>query len=110
MYPDPLTSGRRGVAQQSPLLPPADEELLARFLDRAPMPLVVADDHRALRRVNGPWVELTGYTPDRALGMRIDDLLAPDSRSGLDLRWADLIKAGAATARVAIIRADGSRL
>jgi PAS domain S-box-containing protein len=92
------------------LLPPAEEDLLSRFLDRAPVPLIVADDRRTLTRVNGPWVELTGYPADRALGMRLDDLVTPESRPGLELRWADLIAAGAATARIGLICADGSRV
>src|SRR5437899_1713046 len=107
----PAPSGiRPSVALVSPILGANDEELLARFLDRAPLPLVVADDERRLTRVNGPFIELFGYPADRALAMHIDDLLAPEARPGLGLRWSDLMAAGAATARVSVVCADGSRL
>src|SRR2546423_11705724 len=109
MLPSP--SGiRPPVASTSPLLDSNDDELVARFLDRAPLPLVIADDERRLKSVNGPFIELFGYPADRALAMRIDDLLTPEARPGLGLRWSDLMAAGAATARVGVVAADGSRL
>src|SRR5207244_2170830 len=63
-----------------------------------------------VKAVNGPFIELFGYPADRALAMRIDDLVSPEARPGLGLRWTDLLTAGAATARVGVVAADGSRL
>src|SRR5919202_2327221 len=42
--------------------------------------------------------------------MRVDDLLAPESRPGLEMRWGDLLGAGLATARIVIMRPDHSRI
>ena len=42
--------------------------------------------------------------------MRIDDLLAPESKPGIEMRWRDLLSTGLATARVVLMRPDGSRL
>jgi PAS domain S-box-containing protein len=96
--------------QASALLDPADASLLISFLERAPLPLLVADDDRRIVDVNGAWVELLGFTADGARQMRIDDLLSPESRSGLAMRWTDLVTTGAGTARVNLIRADGARV
>jgi PAS domain S-box-containing protein len=91
-------------------MPMSQEHLLWHFMDLAPVPLVVTDDDRAVKRVNGSWTELCGYTSDQATRMRIDDMLAPESRPGISMRWSDLLSAGAATARIAIVCADGTRL
>ncbi|MFL5839971.1 MAG: LuxR C-terminal-related transcriptional regulator [Thermoleophilaceae bacterium] len=108
MFPEP--SGiTQPVAFASPLLPATEEDLLSRFVDRAPVPLLVADDERRLLRVNDAWAQLFGYSADQVRNMRIDDLLAPESKPGIGMRWSDLIAAGAATARVRLILADGER-
>jgi PAS domain S-box-containing protein len=109
MFPDP-SANNRPPALSAALLDPADTSLLGSFLDRAPLPLLVADDERRIVDVNGRWVELCGFTADRAREMRMDDLLTPDSKAGLSLRWSDLIATGAGTARIGVIRADGSRI
>jgi DNA-binding CsgD family transcriptional regulator len=104
-------SSIRTLAAPTPsLLSAGDDALVALFMDRAPLALALADDTRRLVRVNGPWVELFGYPGDHALTLRIDDLLSAESRPGLALRWSDLMSAGAATARIGVIRADGSRV
>lgn len=72
--------------------------------------MLAADAERNLHRVNGFWCDLTGHPAERARGMRIDDLLAPESRPGLEMRWADLLATGMATARIVMLRADGQRL
>jgi PAS domain S-box-containing protein len=92
------------------MLPASEEALLWSFVDRAPVPLIVADDDRALVRVNGGWTELSGYTADQSLALRIDDVLAPESRPGFGMRWSDLMNAGAATARITLLCADGKRV
>jgi PAS domain S-box-containing protein len=109
MFTEP-SSLRRPVPLASPLLKGSDEHLLAAFLDRAPLPICVVDDERRITAVNGSWVELFGYPAARARTMRVDDFVAPESRGGLGLRWSDLMEAGAGTARVAVLRADGERL
>jgi PAS domain S-box-containing protein len=101
------------IAQQgvhSPLLSASEEALFWRFVDEAPIPLLVADDARAIERVNEAWCEVFGYGAAEAARMHIDDLLAPESKPGISMRWADLMAAGAATARVGLICADGTRM
>ena len=110
MFPEPSRTRRTVAPPATPLLDGSDHELISCFMDRAPVALSIAVDERRLVGVNGRWVELFGYSADHALGMRIDDLLAPESRPGIALRWSDLIAAGAATARVGVLRADGSRI
>jgi PAS domain S-box-containing protein len=98
------------VAHPLPLMATSAEHALWQFVDQAPVPLVIADDARAFMHVNGSWTQLFGYTNDQALDMHIDDMLAPESRPGISMRWSDLLTAGAATARIALVCADGSRL
>jgi PAS domain S-box-containing protein len=104
------TGNREPVAAVSPWLPSSDDHLLWAFLERAPVPLLVADDERRIVRVNEPWCEMVGYPEQQAVTMRIDDLLAPESRPGLEMRWSDLLGSGMATARIVLICADGNRL
>ena len=98
------------VAPSSPWMPDSDKEILWAFLETAPVALMAADDNRQIVRVNARWSDLTGYDADVAVGMRIDDLLAPESRPGIDMRWSDLLGTGLATARVVILRPDHVRV
>jgi len=91
-------------------MPDSDREILWAFLDTAPVALMAADDNRQIVRVNARWSDLTGYDADVAVGMRIDDLLAPESRPGIEMRWSDLLGTGLATARVVILRPDHVRV
>jgi DNA-binding CsgD family transcriptional regulator len=91
-------------------MPDSDKEILWAFLDTAPVALLAADDNRQIVRVNARWTDLTGYDADAAVGMRIDDLLAPESRPGIEMRWSDLLGTGLATARVVILRPDHVRV
>jgi PAS domain S-box-containing protein len=93
-----------------PWLTSSDEELLWEFVDRAPVAMLAADSDRKLLRVNRLWSELTGYPAEKAVGLRLDDVLAPESRPGLEMRWVDLLAAGMATARIVMMRADGQRV
>lgn len=94
----------------SPWMADSDQESLWAFMDSAPVPLLAADDERHILRVNSRWTDLTGYDADAAAQMRIDDLLAPESRPGIDMRWSDLLGAGLATARVVMMRPDHVRV
>ena len=98
------------VASSSAWMPDSDKEILWAFLDTAPVALMAADDNRQIVRVNARWSDLTGYDADVAVGMRIDDLLAPESRPGIEMRWSDLLGTGLATARVVILRPDHVRV
>ena len=98
------------VVPSSPWMPDSDREILWAFLDTAPVALMAADDNRQIVRVNARWSDLTGYDADVAVGMRIDDLLAPESRPGIEMRWSDLLGTGLATARVVILRPDHVRV
>ena len=98
------------VAPSSAWMPDSDKEILWAFLDTAPVALMAADDNRQIVRVNARWSDLTGYDADVAVGMRIDDLLAPESRPGIEMRWSDLLGTGLATARVVILRPDHVRV
>ncbi len=105
------TLNRGPVAAVSPpWLMSAEEPLLWQFVDRAPVAMLAADEERNLLRVNALFSELTGYSAEKAVGMHLDDLLAPESRPGLEMRWVDLLGSGMATARIVVMRADGQRL
>jgi DNA-binding CsgD family transcriptional regulator len=91
-------------------MPDSDKEALWAFIDKAPVALLAADNERRILRVNARWVNLTGYEHETATRMRIDDLLAPESRPGIEMRWSDLLGTGLATARVVVMRPDHVRL
>jgi DNA-binding CsgD family transcriptional regulator len=91
-------------------MPDSQEGVLWAFLDSAPVALLAADDERNILRVNHRWSDMTGYELDAAKTMRVDDLLAPESRPGIDMRWGDLLGAGLATARIVILRPDHVRV
>jgi DNA-binding CsgD family transcriptional regulator len=91
-------------------MPDSQQEALWAFFDGAPVALLAADDDRQILRVNERWAELTGYGRDAAETLRIDDLLAPESRPGIEMRWRDLLGAGLATARIVVLRPDHVRL
>jgi PAS domain S-box-containing protein len=104
------TANRDSAALTTPWMSDDQEGTLWTFLDGAPVPLLAADDDRQIVRVNARWCDLTGYPTDQAVGTRIDELLAPESRPGIDMRWSDLLRAGLATARIVLLCPDGSRL
>ena len=104
------TSNFGTVALTSPWMADSEQETLWTFMAGAPVALCAADDDRNLVRVNSRWCEMTGYDEEAASGLRVDDLLAPESRPGIDMRWSDLLGAGLATARVVILRPDHTRL
>jgi DNA-binding CsgD family transcriptional regulator len=104
-------TGRTGpVALTSPWMPEDERGTLWEFFDTAPVALLAADDDRHILKVNGRWCDLTGYLSDVATGMRIDDLLAPESRPGIEMRWSDLLGTGLSTARIVLMRPDHVRL
>src|SRR2546423_7866109 len=104
MFPEPSgISQPVALAFASPLLPSSEEDLLWRFVDRAPVALVVVDDERRVHRVNDAWVQLFGYTAEEMRDKQLDDLLAPESRPGIGMRWNDLMTNRAATARVRVV-------
>src|SRR6476469_5196182 len=98
------------VAMTSPWMPDADQDVLWAFFDTAPVALLAAGDERRIVRVNRRWSDLTGYDADAATEMRIDDLLAPESRPGIEMRWSDLVATGLATARIVLLRPDHVRV
>jgi DNA-binding CsgD family transcriptional regulator len=108
MYDPP--GNPKPVALSSPWMSNDDEGVLWTFFDGAPVALLAADDDRHILRVNARWCDLTGYDSDRATTMRVDDLLAPESRPGIEMRWSDLLGAGLATARIVILRPDHARV
>src|SRR5215216_1397102 len=110
MYEPPGNSVAGPVALSSPWMPDSDQESLWAFLDNAPVALMAADSERQILRVNARWSDLTGYDGDAATAMRVDDLLAPESRPGIDMRWSDLLGTGLATARIVILRPDHVRV
>src|SRR4051812_12882324 len=98
------------VAMTSPWMSDADQDVLWTFFDTAPVALLAANDERYIVRVNRRWCDLTGYGADAATAMRIDDLLAPESRPGIEMRWTDLMATGLATARIVVLRPDHVRV
>jgi DNA-binding CsgD family transcriptional regulator len=98
------------VVTTSPWMPEADQGALWSFFEEAPVGLLAADDDRHIVRVNKRWCDLTGYAADAVAGLRIDDLLAPESRPGIEMRWSDLLGTGLATARIVVLRPDHARV
>src|SRR3954454_13346012 len=98
------------MALSSPWMPDTERGLVWDFLDHAPVALMAADDERHIQRVNAHWSDLTGYEADTATSMRIDDLLAPESRPGIDMRWSDLLGTGLAPARMVVLRPHLTRV
>ena len=94
----------------SPWMPESDQSVLWEFIDTAPVALLAADDQRQILHVNARWSDLTGYAAEAAEALRVDDLLAPESRPGIEMRWSDLLGTGMATARIVILRPDHSRV
>jgi PAS domain S-box-containing protein len=88
----------------------AEEETLWSFFESAPVALLAADDDRHIVRANGRWCGLTGHDQESLVGKRMDDLLAPESRPGIDMRWSDLLHSGLATTRIVLLQPNGSRL
>src|SRR3954471_6240197 len=110
MFEPPGNSIAGPVALSSPWMPDSDEESLWAFIDSAPVALMAANSDRKILRVNTRWSDLTGYDSDTATTMRVDDLLAPESRPGIEMRWSDLLCTGLATARIVILRPDHVRV
>jgi PAS domain S-box-containing protein len=104
------TGNSNPVAMTSPWMSETDSDTLWQFFAEAPVALLAADDDRTIVKANARWCELTGYDAESLPGSRIDDLLAQESRPGIEMRWRDLLSAGLATARVVLMRPDGSRL
>ena len=69
MFPEPAGIGQPG-ALASPLLSESEEDVLWQFVDRAPVPLLVADDERRVVRVNAVWSELMGYTAESPVALQ----------------------------------------
>jgi DNA-binding CsgD family transcriptional regulator len=103
-------TGKAAPVPSSPWMPDSDTDVLWAFFDTAPVALLAADDERRILRVNARWCDLTGYEAGAAVGMRIDDLLAPESRPGIEMRWSDLMATGLATARIVVLRPDHIRV
>src|SRR3954447_19884465 len=93
------TESAGSAAATQPWMPDSERESLWAFIDSAPVALLAADDERRIRRVNARWCRLTGFEASSATSMRIDELLAPESRPGIDMRWGDLLRTGLSTAR-----------
>lgn len=104
------TGNPQPVALTAPWMSDAETDVLWEFFASAPVALVAADDERRVVRLNDRWSDLSGYSAADAIGMRIDDLLAPESRPGIEIRWRDLLTAGLSTARVLLLRPDGGRI
>jgi PAS domain S-box-containing protein len=104
------TANPAAVSTVPPWLTNSEDDLLWDFVDRAPVALLVADDDRHIERVNVRWTDMLGYSSSGARDMRIDDLLAPESKPGIDMRWADLLHSGVGMARIVMLCADGNRL
>jgi DNA-binding CsgD family transcriptional regulator len=98
------------VAVTSPWMADSEQDVLWTFMDGAPVALCAANDERELVRVNSRWCSLTGYDQEAAARLRVDEILAPESRPGIDMRWSDLLGTGLATARIVILRPDHTRL
>jgi PAS domain S-box-containing protein len=104
------TGNPEPLAMTTPWMSDDDADGLWTFVNVAPAALLAADDDRRILAVNERWVALTGHAMDDAIGTRIDDLLAQESKPGIEMRWRDLLTTGLSTARVVLMRPDGGRL
>lgn len=105
-----LTGSPGPLSTTAPWMAEGDAETLWAFLESAPAALLAANDDREILRINDRWCELTGYDPESAVGVRIDEILAQESRPGIEMRWGDLLSTGLGTARIVLMRPDGGRL
>src|SRR3954451_6237984 len=104
------TGNPGAVAMTSPWMPDMESDVLWAFFASAPVALLAADDDRKIVRVNDCWCELTGHDTETTHPHRSDDVLAPESRPGIEMRWRDLLATGLSTARIVLLRPDGARL
>jgi PAS domain S-box-containing protein len=94
---------------ESPLLPVSEEATFLRLFEAAAVALALTDDARRITRINRAFTDLLGYTPERALSMRLDDLVAPGTQSLALPAW-DVRSGGNRAARVSVLRADRSTI
>src|SRR3954451_21624181 len=92
-----------------PLLPVSEEATFVRLFEAASVALALIDDARRVTRVNAAFSKLLGYTPDRAVTMRLDELVAPGTQAGPLPAW-DVRTAATRTSRVTLLAADGSHV
>src|SRR3954451_16531815 len=92
------------VAMTSPWMPGEEAGTLWAFFDGAPVALLAADDDRQIVRCNERWASLTGRAAEATVGTRIDEMLAQESRPGIEMRWRDLLSTGLGTARIVLMR------
>jgi len=80
-----------GVATDSPELQKA---YLEQLVECAPEAITILDPEYRITRVNGEFTRIFGFTPEEALGQRIDSLIVPPDRSA-ETRWiAELLVKG----------------
>lgn len=93
----------------SPLLPVSEEATFLRLFEAAGVALALTDDARRITRVNRAFCDLLGYTPDRAVTLRLDELVAAGTQPVALPAW-DVRTAGTRTTHVTVVRADGSQM
>lgn len=72
-----------------------DTELRFRQLAQAmPQIVFIADERGGVSFVNQRWVEVTGRSPDEALGSHWQQVVHPDDRAGMALRLGDILRTG----------------
>ena len=81
---------------------------LPEALQRSRHPALLADDERRVRYVNPPAAELLARPSAQLLGMRLDELLPPDSE--LDARWAAFRRGEKPSTRSSVLLPDGREL
>ena len=70
--------------------------------------MLLADDDRRYVDANPAACELTGYTRDELVGMRVDDLTPAPDRGAVVERWEAFLAAGRAEGMFDLLRRDGT--
>ena len=70
-------------------------------------PMIVLQRDRVLAEANGAFLEAFGYTRARALGRKLDEFVAEDSRRRMKKDWWGLLRTGRLNGDRELIRGDG---
>ncbi len=76
----------------------AAEERFRALVEQSLIGIYIVDEDGRLSYVNPRWVEILGYPPEEAVGMRVSDLVAPEDRAAVDRRIRERFEGAAESA------------
>lgn len=59
----------------------SDPEMLVQILENAQVAIVIADNDLVINEINHEFTEMFGYTPEEAIGSKLNDLIMAEDRS-----------------------------